>query len=276
MTDIIEKTPLLEIKPEEVGNVRIRSQATNLLIQPENPGNVVLAPAYRIDRSGKVLYTFDLQSAGEKSPLDYTISLGNNQLYHIECITSTQTARAWTISRNGNLATELATLSHQLSKSQVQVRYSASGAQTLIRRKEEFESVAGNGGRKGKLNWRNTMTFTGSIGTIKSVDLECRDSKSWRAGEDSDYWAVINLDGANPFSKGKIHIIHIAPSQEAVDELVITGLAFMMLVRRALSRTARRKNRSSVTEVSLAQNLEDLDAKDFKDDWDFSISGVMG
>lgn len=262
MTDTIETTPLITAKPKENGVVRIRGRATNLLNQPNNPGNVVLPPAYEIDRTGKILYTFDLQFIDEKNPLDYTISLENKHLYTIECTTSTQSTRAWTVSRDGNTATELATLKQQLTSSQINVRYSASGTETTINRNKDFESRAGNGGKIGRLNWRNTTR----VSDVVNVELECRDSKSFFATGDRNYWAVITLNAENPFSCGKIHILHIGPSQEALDELVITGFGFMMLLKRALLRTGRRRNRSFGNNLLLAQNVQYLEADDFEDD----------
>lgn len=268
MTERSEGARLLEPTPEGGEVVRIvRGRKTNLLYEPANPEHIVLPPAYEIDRTGKVLYTFDLRLVDEDNPLEYTITdhYSNKELYRLECSTNTADTLAWKISRDGTVATEIATINHSLKQSTIKIRHNACGSETPLGRNKDFNSCCGNGGKQGKLNWRNSTTF--SSGRMISVDLECRDYRGWFDKEDRAYWAFIGLDADNPFTRlGKIEIVHSAPSQEAVDELVITGFAFMMLVKRAISRAAKRIGGWNKPEKWLSTYIEKLEPKDFEDD----------
>ena len=101
------------------------------------------------------------------------------------------------------------------------------------------------------------------------VNLECTDHKGMLSREKDDHWAFVSMNANHHmFDSGIISIIHCAPSQEALDELVATGFSMIVLLRRALQRTAMRKNKSTSIEndAVLAQYMSGLSSLDFGSD----------
>lgn len=235
---------------------------------PGNHRNLVCPPEFKVERSGLVLYKFDLRKvAGIPGGLDYTINLGSKTAYRITCTSSSEDASSWTISGSDDPTTAIARIAQDPKKSSIWIDLVTQAAKIKMRRGSKFNSQCGNGGKKGKLRWRHkTTAHRGNH--VMGVDLECTDHKGLFSKEKDDHWAFVSLTADHLFDSGTISIIHCAPSQEALDELIVTGFSMIVLLRRALQRTAIRKTKSTSIEndTVLAQYISDLSSLDFGSD----------
>ena len=65
----------------EEGDTRLIGKHSSFTFPPRNHGNLVSPPEFKVERSGRVLYNFDLRKiAGMPGGLDYTLNLGSQYI----------------------------------------------------------------------------------------------------------------------------------------------------------------------------------------------------